>query len=148
MIDENETFDGTFPFKPHYFAGAGFRMHYVDEGKGPTILCLHGEPTWGYLYREVIPILAENHRVIVPDYMGFGKSESPQHIEYTAKRHVDNLELLVKELDLRKFTFVVHDWGGSIGGGLALRQHPRISRIAVLNTLLSLGLPAEDECWE
>jgi cis-3-alkyl-4-acyloxetan-2-one decarboxylase len=86
--------------------------------------------------------------VIVPDYMGFGKSESPQHIEYTAKRHVDNLELLVKELDLRKFTFVVHDWGGSIGGGLALRQHPRISRIAVLNTLLSLGLPAEDECWE
>jgi cis-3-alkyl-4-acyloxetan-2-one decarboxylase len=60
MIDENETFDGTVSFKPHYFAGAGFRMHYVDERKGPTILCLHGEPTWGYLYREVIPILAES----------------------------------------------------------------------------------------
>lgn len=148
MIDPNETFDGTFPFKPHYTTCAGFKMHYVDEGEGSPILCLHGEPTWGYLYREVIPILKKNHRVIVPDYMGFGKSETPQDVEYTARRHTDNIELLVEELDLNEITLVVHDWGGQIGGALALRQQHRITRIVVMNTMLSLGMPAEDECWE
>ncbi|KIX92775.1 uncharacterized protein Z520_11438 [Fonsecaea multimorphosa CBS 102226] len=148
MIDANETFDGTFPFKPHYSTSAGFRMHYVDEGQGSPVLCLHGEPTWGYLYREVIPILAKKHRVIVPDYMGFGKSETPQNVEYTARRHADNLESLVKELDLHNITLVVHDWGGQIGGALALRQQHRITRIVVMNTLLSLGMPAEDDCWK
>lgn len=111
-------------------------------------MCLHGEPTWGYLYREVIPILSKSHRVIVPDYMGFGKSETPQNVEYTARRHADNLEILVKELNLHNITLVVHDWGGQIGGALALRQPDRISRIVVMNTLLSLGMPAEDECWK
>lgn len=114
MIDENETFEGTFPFKPHFSTSAGFRMHYVDEGKGPVMLCLHGEPTWSYLYREVIPILSKDNRVIAPDYMGFGKSETPQDAEYTATRHIDNLEYLVQELNLVDITLVVHDWGGSI----------------------------------
>ena len=148
MISDNETFDGTFPFKPHYSTCAGFRMHYVDEGQGPPILCLHGEPTWSYLYREVIPALAKNHRVIAPDYMGFGKSETPQNVEYTARRHTDNLELLVKELDLEEITLVVHDWGGQIGGAFALRQHNRVRRIVVMNTMLSLDMPGEDTCWE
>jgi pimeloyl-ACP methyl ester carboxylesterase len=112
MVSDNETFDGTFPFKPNFSTCAGFRMHYVDEGQGPTILCLHGEPTWGYLYREVIPTLARNHRVIVPDYMDFGKSEKPQNVEYSGRRHADHLELLVKELDFNDVTLVVHDWGG------------------------------------
>lgn len=98
MIDDNETFDGTFPFKPHFSTAAGFRMHYVDEGQGPIVLCLHGEPTHSYLYRDVIPILAKDHRVIVPDYMGFGKSETPD-VEYTAKRRTGNLEILVQELN-------------------------------------------------
>lgn len=148
MIDDNETFDGTFPFKPHYSTAAGFRIHYVDEGQGPTIICLHGEPTWGYLYREVIPILAKDHRVIVPDFMGFGKSDTPQNVEYTARKHTDNLELLVKELNLHDITLVVHDWGGQIGGALALRQPQLIRRIVVMNTMLSLGEPQEDECFE
>lgn len=148
MIPPNETFNGTFPFKPHFSKSAGYRLHYVDEGEGPIILCLHGEPTWGYLYREVVPILSKHHRVIVPDYMGFGKSDTPQNVEYTARRHTDNLELLVKELDLHDITLAVHDWGGQIGGAFALRQHQRIKRIVVMNTLLSLGMPVEEECWE
>lgn len=147
MIDANEDFDGTFPYKPHFSTKPGFRMHYIDEGEGPTIICLHGEPTWGYLYREVIPILSKDYRVIVPDYMGFGKSETPQHVEYTAKRHTDNLEVLVEELDLHGITLVCHDWGGQIGGAFALRQHQRVKRVVVMNTLLSLGMPVEDDCW-
>ncbi|PON28491.1 hypothetical protein TGAM01_v202338 [Trichoderma gamsii] len=147
MIDDNETFDGTFPFKPHFSVAPGFRMHYVDEGQGPTIVCLHGEPTSSYLYREVIPILSQNYRVIVPDFMGFGKSETP-NVEYTAKRHTDNLEILVNELDLHDITLVVHDWGGQIGGALAIRQPHLIRRIVVMNTMLSMGEPPEDECFE
>jgi haloalkane dehalogenase len=114
MIEANETFDGTFPFEPRFSTCAGFRMHYVDEGRGSLILCLHGEPTWGYLYREVIPTLAQNNRVIVPDYMGFGKSETPQNLEYTARQHTDNLEILIEELNLHDITLVVHDWGGQL----------------------------------
>ena len=78
MIDPHETFDGTFPFEPHFSDAAGFRMHYVDEGSGEPVLLLHGEPTWGYLFRELIPALRERHRVIAPDHMGFGKSETPR----------------------------------------------------------------------
>ncbi|KAH8800229.1 putative Alpha/beta hydrolase [Xylogone sp. PMI_703] len=135
MIDPNETFNGTFPYKPHFTTAGGFKMHYVDEGHGSPIL-------------EVIPALSKNHRVIVPDYMGFGKSDTPQDREYTARCHTDNIELLVKELNLQDITLVLHDWGGQIGGALALRQHQRISRIVVMNTLLSLGMPEEVECLE
>lgn len=78
MIPAKETFDGTFPFKPHYSAAPGFRMHYVDEGQGSAVLCLHGEPTWGYLYREMIPILSKRHRVVVPDYMASGRVRRPK----------------------------------------------------------------------
>src|SRR5919108_3740989 len=77
MIPADETFDGTFPFKPHFTNAPGFRMHYVDEGEGDPIVCLHGEPTWAYLYRNFIPPLSKRHRVIVPDHMGFGRSETP-----------------------------------------------------------------------
>src|SRR5947209_19671417 len=78
MIDAQETFGGTWPFKAHYFDGNGFRMHYVDEGAGEALVCLHGEPTWGYLYRRFIGPLSRTHRVVVPDHMGFGKSETPR----------------------------------------------------------------------
>ena len=79
MIPASETFNGTFPFKPHFSDAPGFRMHYVDEGDGEPIVCLHGEPTWGYVYRNFIPTLCRTHRVIVPDHMGFGKSETPSN---------------------------------------------------------------------
>jgi cis-3-alkyl-4-acyloxetan-2-one decarboxylase len=145
MIPEIETFDGTFPFTPHFSTASGFRMHYADEGSGVPILCLHGEPTWGYLFRQIIPRLAERYRVIVPDHMGFGKSETPQDREYTLKAHIDNLEALVLELDLHNITLVLHDWGGPIGAGLALRHPDRIVRLVATNTCVILGLPIEAE---
>jgi haloalkane dehalogenase len=144
MIRADETYGGTWPFEPHFTDRAGFRMHYVDEGAGDPVVLLHGEPTWGYLYRRLIGPLAERHRVVVPDHMGFGKSETPQHRSYLLGEHAGNLEaLLVDELDLRELTLVLHDWGGPIGAGFALRHPDRVARIILLNSLLPLGLDHE-----
>ena len=106
VIPSNETFDGTWPFVPHFTRASGFEQHYVDEGPrgAETILCLHGEPTWGYLYRKMIAPLSETFRVVVPDHMGFGKSETPQDRVYTLQSHVENLERFVEALDLRDIT--------------------------------------------
>jgi len=134
MIPADETFNGTFPFAPHFVDWAGFRMHYVDEGVGEPIIMLHGEPTWGYLYRNFIPPLAETHRVIVPDHMGFGKSETPQDRIYTLQTHVENLTALIDELDLQDITFVVQDWGGPMASAYSLRHLERVKRFCVLNT--------------
>jgi haloalkane dehalogenase len=84
MIPAHETFDGTWPFAPRFFEENAFRMHYVEEVDGEPIVCLHGEPTWGYLYRRFIQPLSGANRVVVPDHMGFGKSETPRDREYTA----------------------------------------------------------------
>lgn len=139
MIPERETFGGTWPFAPHYFEGNGFRMHYVDEGEGEPIICLHGEPTWGYLYRRFIPPLSTSNRVIVPDHMGFGKSETPHDREYSLKTHVENLARLIDELDLRNITFVIQDWGGPIGAAYALRHPDRVKRLFLHNTITGYG---------
>jgi haloalkane dehalogenase len=139
MIAANETFNGTFPFQPHFCEAAGFRMHYVDEGQGEPIICLHGEPTWGYLYRKFIPPLSKTYRVIVPDHMGFGKSETPQDKEYRLWTHVENLGALIKELDLWNITFVVQDWGGPISAGYTVRHPERVKRFCLMNTLLGYG---------
>lgn len=139
MIAAHETFGGTWPFAPHFFDGAGFRMHYVDEGKGEPIVCLHGEPTWGYLYRRFIPPLSQTHRVIVPDHMGFGKSETPRDRRYALQSHVENLAALIDSLDLRDVTLVIQDWGGPIGAAYTLRHPERVKRIFVLNTISGYG---------
>lgn len=139
MIPADETFDGTFPFQPRFSTAAGFRMHYVDEGSGEPIICLHGEPTWGYIYRKFIPALAENWRVIVPDHMGFGKSETPQDRAYTLETHVENLAALVDELDLEGITFVGQDWGGPILAAYTVRHPERVKRICLLNSLCGYG---------
>jgi cis-3-alkyl-4-acyloxetan-2-one decarboxylase len=143
MIPADETFNGTFPFKPHFTDAPGFRMHYVDEGDGEPIVCLHGEPTWGYIYRKFIPALGASQRVIVPDHMGFGKSETPANREYTLRTHVDNLEALLVALDLSDITLVMQDWGGPIGGGFACRHPDRVKRLCLVNTIVPLGLPLE-----
>jgi cis-3-alkyl-4-acyloxetan-2-one decarboxylase len=122
-------------------------MHYVDEGDGDPIVCLHGEPTWAYLYRNFVPTLGKRHRVIVPDHMGFGKSETPADREYTLSTHVDNLEALLLELDLREVTLVMQDWGGPIGGGFALRHPDRVKRLCLLNTVVPLRLSIEQELF-
>ncbi len=139
MIDAKETFDGTWPFAPHFFEGAGFKMHYADEGAGAPILCLHGEPTWGYLYRNFIPPLAASHRVIVPDHMGFGKSATPESRDYTLQTHVENLTALIDHLDLEDITFVVQDWGGPIAGAYTVRHPEKVTRLCLMNTLLGYG---------
>jgi haloalkane dehalogenase len=134
VIAADETFDGTWPFRPHFYDGAGFRMHYVDEGSGDPIVCLHGEPTWGYLYRRFIPRLTRLGRVVVPDHMGFGKSATPQDREYSIRAHADNLESLLDHLRLTNITFVGQDWGGPIATVFALRHPERIKRLCYMNT--------------
>jgi haloalkane dehalogenase len=141
MIPADETFDGTWPFAPHFSEAAGFRQHYVDEGRreGDVVICLHGEPTWGYLYRSFIPPLAETCRVIVPDHMGFGKSETPGNKVYTLKTHVENLASLIDALGLEDITFVCQDWGGPITGAYTIRNPDRVKRVALMNTLFGYG---------
>jgi haloalkane dehalogenase len=142
----NETFDGTFPFKPHNKTINGFRMHYVDEGEGEPIICLHGEPTWGYLYRRFIPPLSETNRVIVPDHMGFGKSDVPEDRPYTLAQHIDNLTKLVLELNLADITLVGQDWGGPIMFGFAVNHPDRVKRLVIMNTGVGV-FPEGTKTW-
>ena len=132
---KNETFDGTFPFAPHYFDNNGFQMHFVDEGSGEPIVLVHGDPTWGYLYRNFIHALARHQRCIVPDHMGMGKSGIPQEpYPYRLQHHIANFENLLLHLDLRNITLVLHDWGGPVGLGFATRHPERIKRLVLMNT--------------
>jgi haloalkane dehalogenase len=140
MIPAEETFDGTWPFAPRFCSAAGFAQHYADEGSGRPVVLLHGQPTWGYIYRKFIPVLAETHRVIVPDHMGFGKSETPADREYTLGTHVGNLAALVEALDLRDITLVMQDWGGPIGIGYAVRHPERIHSLVLMNTVFGYGV--------
>ncbi|HEX2943938.1 MAG TPA: alpha/beta fold hydrolase [Rhodopila sp.] len=139
MIPENADFDGTWPFQPHFNDTAGFRQHYVDEGQGRPVLLLHGQPTWGYIWRRFIPALATTHRVVVPDHMGFGKSETPADREYTLRTHVANLSALIDALNLRDITLVMQDWGGPIGVGYAVRNPDRIHSLVLMNTVVGYG---------
>lgn len=139
MIPAHETFNGTWPYRPSFSHAPGFAMHYADEGSGEPIVLLHGEPTWGYVYRKFIPALAQHNRVIVPDHMGFGKSQTPQDRDYTLKSHVENLAGLLDDLRLNEVTLVMQDWGGPIGTGYAIRHPDRIKRLVYLNTAIGYG---------
>lgn len=141
MIRPDETFNDTFPYPAKFTDAPGFRMHYIDEGPrdGQVVLCLHGEPTWGYLFRHLIAMLRETYRVVVPDHMGFGKSATPQDRSYWLQDHVDNLERFVLALDLHDITLVMHDFGGPVGMGLAARHPDRIRRIISTNGPTSFG---------
>ncbi|HLW61294.1 MAG TPA: alpha/beta fold hydrolase [bacterium] len=138
----NETFGGTFPFAPRYLTVDGVRLHFLDEGAGEPVVLLHGDPTWGYLYRTFVPALARRRRCIVPDHMGMGKSEAPAHPDpYRLGHHIANLEALVLALDVRAATLVVHDWGGPVGLGVAVRHPDRIKRLVLMNTWASAPWP-------
>jgi haloalkane dehalogenase len=134
-----------YPFAPHYLEVAAsdtqpLRMHYLDEGRadGPPIVLLHGEPTWSYLYRTMIPPLADGgHRVLAPDLIGFGRSDKPSRIEdYSYLRHVEWVTSWLEQLDLRDVTLFVQDWGSLIGLRIAAEQSDRIARIGVANGFL------------
>lgn len=137
----DERFDSLpdYPFSPHYLElESGERLHYVDEGKGKPFLLLHGEPTWSYLYRKMIPGLVDaGYRVIAPDLLGFGRSDKPiGRMAYSFSRHVETLRYLLRHLGLRDLHLVVHDWGGPIGLRTAVLEPDRIARLVVLNTSL------------
>lgn len=141
MIQPNTNFGGSFAFAPHFTDAPAFRMHFVDEGPrhGEVVLCLHGEPTWGYLFRHLVPVLSTTRRVIVPDHMGFGKSETPASRSYWLQDHIDNLEKFVVALDLTDITLVMHDFGGPVGMGLAARHPHRIRRLVSTNGPIPFG---------
>jgi len=144
-----------FPFTPHYvrdLAGyEGLRMAYVDEGPldaNEVFLCLHGQPTWSYLYRKMIPVFVDaGTRVVAPDLLGFGRSDKPEDEEiYGFDFHRNSLIALIERLDLRMITLVVQDWGGLLGLTLpvALGMAERISRLIIMNTTLATGHPPSD----
>lgn len=139
-----------FGFAPHYLEGlAGYeslRVHYVDEQpssgrSGRTVLCLHGQPTWSYLYRKMIPVFAAaGHRVIAPDFFGFGRSDKPvDDAVYTFLFHRGMLLRFIEALDLQRVTLVVQDWGGLLGLTLPMEFPDRIDRLIVMNTGLGVG---------
>jgi len=126
--------DKLYPFTPRKISIQGHNLSYLDQGQGKIICMLHGNPTWSFYYRNLVSILQDNYRVIVPDHMGCGLSDKPQDYPYTLQTHIDNLEVLISELNIDKFSLVVHDWGGAIGMGLAVRFPKRVEAIVVLNT--------------
>lgn len=130
-----------YHFKPNYVEINGVRVHYLDESEGETILCLHGEPSWSFLYRKMIPILAQKHRVIAMDFIGFGRSDKfSDPVEYTYEMHRSTIESFIETLDLRGITAVVQDWGGLLGLPVATRMTDRFARLVIMNT----GLPTGD----
>lgn len=131
-----------YDFVPHYVQFGAARVHYVDEGKGETVLLLHGEPSWCFLYRKMVPpLVAAGYRAVAPDFIGFGRSDKYAEIDdYTYQMHVDTLWSFIQQLGLRDLTFVMQDWGGLIGLRVAA-EHPEVTaRLVVMNT----GLPAGD----
>lgn len=133
-----------YPFESHWLEIDGHRMHYVDEGSGPVVLLLHGNPTWSFYYRDLILGLRDRYRVIAPDHVGCGLSDKPQDGLYCLAWHIENLSTLIEHLDLHDITLGVHDWGGAIGLGWATGltdnagQKPlaieRVARLVVFNT--------------
>lgn len=130
-------FRSLYPFDSHYFDRDGLKLHYLDEGEGPPVVMVHGNPTWSFFYRDLVKSLRDSYRVIVPDHIGCGLSDKPQddRYEYRLKSRVDDLEALIESFAFsEKITLVVHDWGGAIGMGYATRHPERIGRMVIMNT--------------
>ena len=137
-----------YPFDPYYVEINGLRVHYLDQGQGEIILCLHGEPTWSYLYRKLIPPLSEDHRVLAMDFIGFGRSDKySDKGEYSFNMHRDTLVDFIQKLELEGITLVVHDWGGLIGLTVASQMPERFSRLVIMNTGLPTGEEAMSEAF-
>jgi haloalkane dehalogenase len=123
-----------FPFRSRWFDARAARVHYLDEGEGPPILFLHGNPTWSFLFRGVIIRLRRRFRCIALDYPGFGLSEHPEDYDYTPREHAEVALQLVRHLDLKDLTIVGHEWGGPIGMKLALDETARLRALVMGNT--------------
>ncbi|MEZ6144691.1 MAG: alpha/beta fold hydrolase [Planctomycetaceae bacterium] len=127
-------FDGEYPFAGQVLDVDGHAYHYVDEGTGPVLLFVHGNPTWSFAWRNFIKAFSPNYRCVAVDHIGCGRSDKPQDYEYTLANHIANLTRLIEHLDLREITLVGHDWGGCIGMGAAVEVPERFSRFVLANT--------------
>lgn len=141
-----------YPFNPNYVEINGGRLHYIDEGEGEVILCLHGEPTWSYLYRKMIFPLKKNYRVITPDFFGFGRSDKfSNQKDYSFYMHYRTLIKFLEKTELKDITLVVQDWGGLIGLSV-LGKHPELfKRVVIMNTSLPIGnrpMPLAFKIWK
>jgi haloalkane dehalogenase len=139
-----------YPYEPRYREWEGLRLAHVDEGGGPPVVMLHGEPTWGFLYRKLMPPLLEaGYRCVVPDLPGFGRSDKPvDDAWYTYDRHVAAIVSLLEHLDLREATFVMQDWGGPIGLRVATLEAPeRVARLVAMDTGVFTGHQPMTEGW-
>jgi haloalkane dehalogenase len=138
-----------FPFQPKYVDVEGLRMAYVEHGSGDPVLLLHGEPTWSYLYRRMIPPLANVGRVIAPDLIGFGRSDKPVATNaYSYKSHVRWLRAFIEALDLKNATMVCQDWGGSLGLRILAEIPERFARLVAMNTGISIGDPRSEAFYK
>jgi pimeloyl-ACP methyl ester carboxylesterase len=134
MFPARTGFEQEYPFQSHEIRLDGHRYHYLDEGSGPTLLFVHGNPTWSFAFRNLIKALAPNFRVLAVDHIGCGFSDKPQSYPYRLAQHVENLERFVTGLDLANITLFAHDWGGAIGLGVAGRMPERFTRFVLFNT--------------
>ncbi len=134
-----------YDLDPHWHDADGLRLHYVDEGAGSPVVCFHGEPSWAYLYRKMVPGLVEaGHRMVCPDLPGFGRSDKPtERGWYSYDRHVECVSSLLGALDLRDACVVVQDWGGPIGLRWAVENADRVAALVILNTGLFTGRVSE-----
>jgi haloalkane dehalogenase len=123
-----------YPFAPQSFSVGPHRLSYIDEGEGLPVVMIHGNPSWSYLYRNLIIELQGEYRCIAPDHLGCGFSDKPQDYPYRLQNHINNLEALLDNLQIERSIVVVHDWGGAIGMGWAGRHADRIAGLVVLNT--------------
>jgi haloalkane dehalogenase len=130
-----------YAYEPRYTDVAGLRLHHIDEGEGPTVLCFHGEPDWSYLYRHMLDsLVAAGHRVVCPDLVGFGRSDKPTDQGwYTYERHVETITAQLAQIELEDVTVVVQDWGGPIGLRWAVEHAEQVGRLVVMNTGLFTG---------
>jgi pimeloyl-ACP methyl ester carboxylesterase len=142
MPQSPSSWRGLYPFAPHYFTTSdGHRLHYLDEGAGHPVIMLHGNPTWSFMYRDLLPAgTAAGFRCIAPDHIGCGLSDKPQNWPYHLEQHIKNLEQLIdNELKLPQLDLVMHDWGGGVGMGYATRHPEKIRRIILMNTAAFLS---------
>lgn len=123
-----------YPFTPCSLTMDGHRLSYLDQGKGPALVMVHGNPSWSYLYRNLVSHLQGRYRCIVPDHLGCGLSDKPQNYPYRLQNHIHNLDHLLDRLEISQCTLIVHDWGGAIGMGWAGRHPERVKGLVILNS--------------
>lgn len=133
-----DSFDTLYPFDSHHLELDGLRMHYLDEGEGPVIVMLHGNPTWSFYYRNLVRELRTRFRVIVPDHMGCGFSDKPANYDYRLSTHAANFARLMQHLGIERFQLAVHDWGGPIGLSYAAFHPGAVERMLIFNTTCAL----------